>query len=123
MHTLWRNTYYIGSPSFSPILAIDANGGEVLREFRGNCLAKFRESLWLFGFMLWFVPKHLHLCVVTFAWLWSIPYINSLESDCHQLPKWGRLKEHAVPPCLVLVIDDNLYGLMVALSYIRRICP
>ena len=28
------------------------------------------------------------------------------------------LKEHAVPPCLVLVIDDNLYGLRVALSYI-----
>ena len=28
------------------------------------------------------------------------------------------VKEHAVPPCLVLVIDDNLYGLMVALSYI-----
>uniref|UniRef100_M8B4T0 non-specific serine/threonine protein kinase n=1 Tax=Aegilops tauschii TaxID=37682 RepID=M8B4T0_AEGTA len=30
----------------------------------------------------------------------------------------GKVKEHAVPPCLVLVIDDNLYGLMVALSYI-----
>ena len=30
----------------------------------------------------------------------------------------GLVKEHAVPPCLVLVIDDNLYGLMVALSYI-----
>ena len=30
----------------------------------------------------------------------------------------GGVKEHAVPPCLVLVIDDNLYGLMVALSYI-----
>ena len=30
----------------------------------------------------------------------------------------GRVKEHVVPPCLALVIDDNLYGLMVALSYI-----
>ena len=30
----------------------------------------------------------------------------------------AQLKEHAVPPCLVLVIDDNLYRLMVALSYI-----
>ena len=29
----------------------------------------------------------------------------------------ASLKEHAVPPCLVLVIDDNLYGLMVALSF------
>ena len=27
------------------------------------------------------------------------------------------------PPCVVLVINDNLYGLMVALSYICRICP
>ena len=27
------------------------------------------------------------------------------------------VKEHAVPPCLVLVIDDNLYGLMIVLSY------
>ena len=33
------------------------------------------------------------------------------------------LREHAVPPCLVLVIDDNLYGLMVSLSYILRFCP
>ena len=29
-----------------------------------------------------------------------------------------HLKEHVVPPCVVLVIDDILYGLMVALSYI-----
>ena len=43
-------------------------------------------------------------------------YKLSLESDCHQLPKWGRLKEHALPPCLVLVIDDNPYGLMVCLE-------
>ena len=28
------------------------------------------------------------------------------------------LNGHAVPPCVVLVIDDILYGLMVALSYI-----
>ena len=31
--------------------------------------------------------------------------------------------EHVAPPCLVLVIDDNLYGLRVALIYIRRISP
>ena len=35
----------------------------------------------------------------------------------------NSLKEHAVPPCLVLVIDDNLYGLMVSLSCIWRVCP
>ena len=28
------------------------------------------------------------------------------------------VKEYVVPLCLVLVIDENLYGLMVALSYI-----
>src|SRR3954462_9329790 len=31
----------------------------------------------------------------------------------------SRLKGH-VPLCLVLVIDDNLYGLMVSLSYTLR---
>jgi hypothetical protein len=32
------------------------------------------------------------------------------------------LKEH-VPPCVVLVINDNPYGLIFALSYICRTCP
>ena len=32
------------------------------------------------------------------------------------------LLEH-ISPYVVLVIDDNSYGLMVALSYIYRICP
>jgi hypothetical protein len=32
------------------------------------------------------------------------------------------LKEH-VPPCVVLVINDNLYELMFELSYICRTCP
>ena len=45
-----------------------------------------------------------------------IPHIYPLKWDCHQLPKWGRLKVHGAP-CVVLVIDDNLYGLMFALSY------
>ena len=27
------------------------------------------------------------------------------------------------PPCVVLVINDNPYGLMVALSYMCRSCP
>jgi hypothetical protein len=26
-------------------------------------------------------------------------------------------------PCVVLIIDDNPYGLMVALSYMCRTCP
>jgi hypothetical protein len=28
-----------------------------------------------------------------------------------------------MPPCVVLVINDNPYGLMFALSYICRTCP
>ena len=33
IHNLWRNTFYVGLLSFSPILAIDANGGEVPESF------------------------------------------------------------------------------------------
>ena len=33
------------------------------------------------------------------------------------------MKEHVGPPCVVLVINDNLYGLMCVLSYTCRICP
>ena len=33
-----------------------------------------------------------------------------------------RLKVHG-SPCVVLVINDNLYGLIFALSYTCRICP
>ena len=51
-----------------------------------------------------------------------IPYINPLKRDCHQLPKWGRLKVHG-SPCVVLVINDNLYGLMFELRYFFRSCP
>ena len=29
----------------------------------------------------------------------------------------GYVKEHVVPPCEILVINDILYGLMVALNY------
>src|SRR5215216_6010212 len=36
---LWRNTFYFGLLSFSPILAIDANGGEVSESF----VEKLRE--------------------------------------------------------------------------------
>ena len=35
----------------------------------------------------------------------------------------GEIERTCGAPCVVLVIDDILYGLMVALSYIGRICP
>jgi hypothetical protein len=34
----------------------------------------------------------------------------------------SSVKEH-VSPCVVLVINDNLYGLMFASSFICRTCP
>ena len=69
-----------------------------------------------FGFVLKYSPS----CSCIFA---LHDLLNSLYKpswcDCHQLPKWGRLKVH-VPSCLVLVINDNLYGLMVCLSCTLR---
>ena len=93
---------------------MDANGGESL------------ESLRIFGFMLWFFLKHLSLMLMHpclfLCMVAQIHYINPRKRDCHKLPKWGRLKEHG-SPCVVLVINDNPYGLMVALSYTCRVCP
>ena len=94
--------------------------GRSFREFCGEVFRVF--SLLWFWFLSICIPFSCIIGCCT-AWWCITPCINSLESDCRQLPKWGRLKEHAVPPCLVLVIDDNLYGLMVVLSYIWRICP
>ena len=37
----------------------------------------------------------------------------SLQMQANQHPEWKSM----VPQCLVLVINDNPYGLMVALSY------
>ena len=48
-----KYTIYIGLLSFSPILAINANGGEVSESF----VEKSSEFSPCFGF----VPKHLHL--------------------------------------------------------------
>ena len=51
-YTIYRGTQFIGLLSFSPILAIDANGGEVSESF----LDKLSEFCSCSGF----VPKHLH---------------------------------------------------------------
>ena len=46
----------------------------------------------------------------------------------HQVPSnstqnFNHLLLEHISPCVILVIYDNPYGLMVALSYIFRICP
>ena len=95
--------------------------GRSSREFCGE-IKRVISSLSLHALVLFLSICITCSCIISccFAWWCLIPYINSLESDCHQLPKWGRLKEHVLPPCLVLVIDDNLYGLMVSLIYILK---
>ena len=42
------------------------------------------------------------------------PIIDDVSMSC--------VLEH-ISPYVVLVLDDNSYGLMVSLSYIYRICP
>ena len=91
IHNLWRNTFYIGLLSLSPILAIDANGGEVSESF----VEKSSEFSPCFGF----VPKHLHLirmhywllhCLVmhnssyklSWKWLSSITKMGEIERTC-----------------------------------------
>ena len=66
----------------------------------------------LHGCLLHALLSALHGCL--------IPYINPRKKDCHQLPQWGRLKGHR-PSYMVLVIDDNPYGLMFVLS-ILQVC-
>ena len=50
--------------------------------------------------------------------LFVSPMIHNLKVMKMLVNDGASLKEHAVPPCLVLLIDDNLYGLIVVLSYI-----
>ena len=88
---------------------MDANGGESLEGFRE------------FGLCFGFILKHLPFMIMHIM-VAQIHYINPRKRYCHQLPKWGRLKGHGAP-CVVLVIDDSHYVLMVALSYTCRVCP
>ena len=69
-YTIYRGTQFIGLLSFSPILAIDANGGEVSESF----VEKFSEFCSCFGF----VPKHLHLILMHHWLLHCMVMHNSL---------------------------------------------
>src|SRR5680860_1551684 len=52
-----------------------------------------------------------------------IHYINPLNKGFSSITKMGEIESAWLPPCMVLVINDNLSGLMFALSYICRYCP
>jgi hypothetical protein len=40
----------------------------------------------------------------------------------NRLPRFDPLKDHGAS-CVVLIINDNFYVLMITLIYIRRTCP
>ena len=69
-YTIYGGTQYISLLSFSPILAIDANGGEVSESF----VEKSSEFSLCFGF----VPKHLHLIRMHYWLLHCMVMHNSL---------------------------------------------
>ena len=83
-HIMEKLSLYGPSKIFPLILAMDANGGEVLEGLRERGRSCCALSLFL---------KHSPSCICI------LPYINPLKWDCHQLPKWGRLKEHGAPMC------------------------
>ena len=97
---LLRNTQFMEEHNLywpSMLFAHFGNRCQWGRSFREFCGEVFRVfSLLWFWFLSICIPFS---CIVgcCIAWWCIIPCINSLESDCHQLPKWGRLKEHAVP--------------------------
>src|SRR5680860_862206 len=50
-----------------------------------------------------------------------IRYINPLKKGLSSITKMGEIESAWLPPCMILVINDNLYGLIFALSYICRL--
>jgi hypothetical protein len=50
----------------------------------------------------------------------SVRAVTNIKKKAFMLKIFGAVH---LPPCVVLVINDNPYGLMIALSYICRTCP
>ena len=68
---------------------------------------------------MFFVLLHPCLCV---AWLLNSLYKPS-KKGLSLITKMGEIERACVAPCVVLVINDNPYGLMLALRYTCRSCP
>ena len=83
-HIMEKLSLYGPSKIFLLILAMDANGGEVLEGLREPGRSCCALSLFL---------------KLSLSCICILPYINPLKWDCHQLPIWGRLKEHGAPMC------------------------
>ena len=71
------------------------------------------------GFMI-LLPlplMHLHPCLFVLQGCF-IHYINPLNKGLSSITKMGEIESAWLPPYMVLVINDNLYGLMFVLSYL-----
>jgi hypothetical protein len=89
--------------------------------------------IWITVYVLCYNAQvNLILILMTFVCLlYSIncPTVNCLPSILFILWRdttselWTPVKEHIEPHVWFLVINDNSYGLMVALSYMCRTCP
>ena len=133
IHNLWRNTFYIGLLSFSPILAIDANGGEVSESF----VEKSSEFSLCFGF----VPKHLHLIrmhywllhymvmhnslyKLSWKWLSSITKMGEIDRTC-SAPMFGFgnwWQSLWTNGCLEFYLKDLSIGFSWSPLVSRRVC-
>ena len=106
MHTLWRNSYYIGLLNFSSHFGNRYQWGRSL------------ESLREFGFYAFVAFAFNTLASLQGCF---IHYINPLKKGLSSITKMGEIESAWLPPCVVLVINDNPYGLIFALSSMCRL--
>ena len=116
MHTLWRKSNYIGLLNFSSHFGNRCQWG--------RSLEGLREFGWNLGFMLFLLLPcmHLHPCSFVLQGC-SILYINPLKKGLSSITKMREIESAWSIPCMVLVINDNLYGLIFALSFLYVGCP
>ena len=65
---------------------------------------------------------HLHPCLFVLQGCFIL-YINPLKKGLSSITKMGEIESAWSIPCMVLVINDNLYGLIFELSFLCVGCP
>ena len=90
MQTLWGSPYYIGLLNLSAHFWQWMPMGERFRGFKG---------IWFYALVSFLSICLSCSCILACSIAWIIHYINPHKRDCHQLPKWGRLKVHGAPMC------------------------
>ena len=65
---------------------------------------------------------HLHPCLFVLQGC-VIHYINPLKKGLSSITKMGEIESAWLIPCMVLVINDNLYGLMFCIKLYLQVCP